>query len=126
MHVDPLRVNYRQLIEKSGQRSSSYIEVVPLKHGHLMNIAYVEAADRNTAAIKIQSIFRSFKERRFAELAAKQQAFFEAKAIAVQEMKDALVLEFRTREASTGMGRMKWDGKCNNHLYKRIALNFVV
>lgn len=108
---DPIRVDYRQLIRKNAHGSNSYMNVEALYHGHLMNVKYVETNDRSNAAIKIQSIVRSFRERRFADSAAKSQAFDDAKALAIQEVKNRLIAEFREREASSGMARMKWDAQ---------------
>lgn len=123
---DPLRVDYRQMIKKGPSKPQSYLQVEPLTHGHLNNLQYIEMVDRETAATKIQSLFRSYKERRFAEMAAKIRAFEEAKALAIQEVKTNLIAEFRTREASSGMGRMKWDAQVRLQQGKLRALGEVV
>ena len=108
---DPLRVDYRAMINKGARKSSGYIQVEALDHGHLLNLRFVEGVDKCEAALRIQNLYRSFRERRYAEYRARQQAFVEAKTIAVKGMKDNLVAEFRLRESSSGMGRMKWDAQ---------------
>lgn len=123
---DPLRVDYRQMIKKGPSKPQAYLQVEPLHHGHLTNLQFTEENDRNEAATRIQSLYRSYKERRFAEVAAKRRAFEEAKALAVLEVKNNLIAEFRARESGSGMARMKWDAQVRLQQGKLRALGEVV
>lgn len=106
---DPLRPDYSKLIFQPAQVSSFF--VVPLDHGHLMNLEYVRQQHEYQAALKVQSRFRSFRARKMAELEAKHQAFEEAKEMARKEMKIKIVKEYKKRESGSGMGKMKWDAQ---------------
>lgn len=106
---DPLKPDYTRFIAKPKKKKSNKID--PLYHGHLENIAFVTLRLKTEAATLIQSVFRSFRERRIAELAARKQAFLEAKAQALKEMRNKVVREFRKRESGSGVGKMKWDAQ---------------
>jgi hypothetical protein len=49
----------------------------------------------NKGIMRLQAIFRSINDRKIAELAARYQAFQEAKAVALKEMKAKVVREFK-------------------------------
>lgn len=106
---DPLRPDYSRYVIALGKTSKSLI--IPLSHGHLSNSSYVNMQIKIKAAIVIQGLIRSHRARKIAELAAKYQAFMEAKEMALKEMKATIIREFKKREASTGMGKMKWDAQ---------------
>jgi hypothetical protein len=73
---DPLRADYSQFLgDKSKKKSKHFIE--PLDHGHLNNIAFIQLRKEIDAAIRIQSVFRTRKEIKRAELIARKQAFNE-------------------------------------------------
>jgi hypothetical protein len=95
--------------DKSKKKTKTLVE--PLDHGHLNNIAFIEIKKQTDAAIRIQSIYRTRKEIRRAELVARKQAFHEAREIALREMKEKVVKEFKAREVGTGVGKMKWDAQ---------------
>lgn len=61
--------------------------------------------------MRIQSLFRSRRDRRIAEVAAKRQAFTEAQEYAAAEMKKKIMEEFRNRETGFGVGKLKWDAQ---------------
>jgi hypothetical protein len=106
---DPLRADYAKFIEKPGKVNKYRVD--PLFHGHIGNSVYVKAKERTSAAIRIQAVFRSFQDRKIAAVAARYGAFMEAKAAAIREMKMKVIKEFKKREASKGMGKMKWDAQ---------------
>jgi hypothetical protein len=106
---DPYKADYTRFITKPSKKARSLIQ--PLVHGHLMCLTYQVDKQRTEAAIKIQSVMRSYAERKLAELAAKKQAYGEAREAAVKEMKEKVVKEFKKRESGTGVGKMKWDAQ---------------
>lgn len=106
---DPLKPDYTKFLTKPKKKKKSNIE--PLYHGYLSNPEFLDTRTRIEAVVLIQSVYRSYRERRVAELAARKQAFLEAKEVAMKEMRDKVVREFRKREASGGVGKMKWDAQ---------------
>eukprot|EP01038_Epipyxis_sp_PR26KG_P005892 gene5892-8130_t len=104
---DNLRTDYTKFLSKPKDDKMHKIE--PLYHGHLSNFMYLEECKRINAAIKIQSVFRSYQDKKIAALAAKHLAFSEAKVSALKEMKLRIIKEFKKRESNKGMGKMKWD-----------------
>jgi hypothetical protein len=106
---DPLTMDYSKFIQAPTKKVRTGIP--PLDHGHLHNVQYILNRSRDDAATKIQSMARAVIERKTADLAAKYQAFMEAKEMAIQEMRDKVVKEFRKRENATGVAKMKWDAQ---------------
>jgi hypothetical protein len=106
---DPHRPDYSRFVETKQAKKRSSVD--PLMHGHLNNRLYVEEEEELHAVVKIQSLFRSRRDRRIAEIAAKQQAFGEAKECAINEMKKKIMEEFRNRETGFGVGKLKWDAQ---------------
>jgi hypothetical protein len=110
---DPLRANYTKFLVKPKKKDQTRVD--PLDHGHLMNLHYLQDRKAVAAAIKLQAIFRSFQDRKVAELAARHAAYEQARAAALKEMKAKVLKEFRKREAGKGMGKMKWDAQVHIH-----------
>lgn len=106
---DPNCADYSRYIQQPSKKIKSGIP--PLDHGHLSNFQWVENRLQTDAIVKIQALMRAISERKLAELAAKYQAFMEAKDMAVSEMRDRVMKEFRKRENVGGVGKMKWDAQ---------------
>jgi len=106
---DPLRANYTKFLVKPKKKDKFRVD--PLEHGHLMNLNYMQDRKEVAAAVRLQSIFRSFQDRKVADLAARHAAYEKAKTTALKEMKAKVLKEFRKREAGKGMGKMKWDAQ---------------
>jgi hypothetical protein len=106
---DPYKADYTRFITKPSKKAKQLIQ--PLNHGHLMCLSYQKQRHRTEAATYIQSVVRSFAERKLAEMAAKKQAYAEARETATKEMRDKVVREFKKRESGSGVGKMKWDAQ---------------
>ena len=106
---DPLETDYSKF--KKNLEKKSHSNVVPLDNGHLVYRKDLDDRNRSHAATIIQTVIRAFVQRRAAEREAKQQAFFQAKATAMEDMKAKVLLEFKKREASDGTAKMKWDAQ---------------
>ncbi len=117
--VDPNRTNYQKFIKKVKKASDS--EVVPVDTGHLMNVLVYQDRIRNQCALKIQTIIRAYLQRRKAEIEAKKQAFRQARKLALLEMKEKVLKEFKRREAFEGTAKMKWDAQVRSY-YKFLVL----
>ena len=115
---DPLRANYTKFLVKPKAKDKTRVD--SLEHGHLGNLHYAGVLKDTQAAIRLQSIFRSFQDRKVAELAARHAAYLEAKTTALKEMKTKVLKEFRKREAGKGMGKMKWDAQVPRYKCRRI------
>lgn len=90
---DPLIADYTKFYIK--QSFKEPYRVPPLDNGHLINITLLENRVMNKGIMRLQAIFRSINDRKIAELAARYQAFQEAKAVALKEMKAKVVREFK-------------------------------
>jgi len=90
---DPLIADYTKFYIK--QSIKEPYRVPPLDNGHLTNITFLENRVMNKGIMRLQAIFRSINDRKIAELAARYQAFQEAKAVALKEMKAKVVREFK-------------------------------
>lgn len=121
---DPLINDYTKYYLKKTKTET--FRIPPLDHGHLMNWKFIESRTQYYAAIKIQALLRSINDRKKAELAARYQAFQEAKAAAMKEMKSKVIKEFKKREAGKGMGKMKWDAEVRIKQAKLRTLGQVV
>lgn len=106
---DPNKVDYNKFIVKPVKVAKLRLD--PLRHGHLNNVNYILDQMKNDAATKLQSLYRSFRGRKVSELAVKHRAFMDAKEMAMKEMKNKIMTEFKNREAGTGVGKMKWDAQ---------------
>jgi hypothetical protein len=106
---DPNRPDYSRYVKMKQTKKMTLVE--PLSHGHLNNCDYVRRNKEILAAIRLQAMFRARRDRRVAEGLAKKQAFLEAKMFAIKEMKKVITDEFRTREGSSGVGKLKWDAQ---------------
>ena len=106
---DPLKPDYSRYMAKEKKKYRSTIP--PLEHGHLHNSKFINDVRREEAATKIQAMLRAHRDRKMSELAAKKQAFQDARDQANEQMKNKIVLEFKKREDLTGMAKMKWDAQ---------------
>jgi len=106
---DPLKPDYSRYMAKEKKKYRSTIP--PLDHGHLHNSKWVNDRHAEEAVIKIQAMVRAHRDRVMAELAAKKQAFQDARDQANEQMKAKIVREFKKREDLTGMPKMKWDAQ---------------
>lgn len=106
---DPNRPDYSRYVKTKQAKKRSLVD--PLSHGHLNNCDYIRMNKEKFAAVRLQAMFRAHRDRRVAEIAAKKQAFEEAKLFAIKEMKKVITDEFRTRESSSGVGKLKWDAQ---------------
>lgn len=119
---DPLKPDYSLFIQKSQSKKSSRVD--PLFHGHLMNVNYVEKYTRHEAAVLIQSLWRCIRDMKVAERAAKKAAFMESLNLALKEMKEKIVKEFRRREENTGVAKQRWDSQvCVPSAPNRISIH---
>jgi hypothetical protein len=106
---DPHRPDYSRYIVKKEAKKRSL--VIPLLHGHLNNSEYLRENEQLASVKLLQALFRSRRDRKIAEIAAKKQAFEEAKMFAINEIKKTVMEEFRAREAGGGVGKLKWDAQ---------------
>ena len=108
---DTNKTDYSKFLMKIKKSGSKRVTPLSSYHNYYVNVMYNISTIKNNAAIKIQAMIRSNKDRKKAELASKRQAFFQAKDMAINEMKNKILSEFRKREILTGMGKMKWDAQ---------------
>jgi hypothetical protein len=106
---DPLQTDYSKFKKSLAKKSHS--NVVPLDNGHLVYRKDLDDRVKCQAATVLQTMIRASLQRRAAEREAKQQAFFQAKNTAMEDMKAKVLLEFKKREASDGTVKMKWDAQ---------------
>ena len=106
---DPLQPDYSRYMAKEKKKYRSTIP--PLDHKHLMRWKVNDDRVREESVVKIQAMVRAHKDRKMAELAARKQAFTDARNMATKEMKAKVVREFKKRESLTGVGKMKWDAQ---------------
>ncbi|CAN0309460.1 unnamed protein product, partial [Ectocarpus sp. 12 AP-2014] len=106
---DPLKPDYSRFLHSEKKRSFS--NAVSLRHGHLGNLSHWRDTVRIKAVTKIQNLFRGRLARQAAERMAKKQAFFCARAMAVEDTRQRIAAEIWKREAASGVGRLKWDAK---------------
>jgi hypothetical protein len=106
---DPLKPDYSRFMEKVTKKYRA--TVPPLDHGHLHYKEYLNERELHETATKFQSIFRAHQDRAEAEMAAKRKAFDDAKEMAIKELKAKIMREFKKREATTGMQKIKWDAQ---------------
>ena len=104
---DPLKPDYSRYMAKEKKKYRATI--APLDHGHLSSTEFMLDTVKKEAVTKIQAVVRARRDRQMAELAAKKQAFYDARDQANEAMKQKIVLEFKKREDLTGMPKMKWD-----------------
>jgi hypothetical protein len=106
---DPLQADYSKFRKSLEKKSNS--NVVPLDNGHLVYRKDLLDCVQSHAATVIQTMVRASQQRREAEREAKQQAFFQAKTTAMEDMKAKVLREFKKREATEGTAKMKWDAQ---------------
>ena len=104
---DPNKPDYSKFLPKKSRRVQS--NVVPLDHGHLANLTSHHKDILFRSAKKLQNVYRGRQARARAEELAKREAFYAARGIAVEGMKEKVAGEFRKRESGKGIARMKWD-----------------
>lgn len=107
--VDPLRTDYSKFFAKKEKKSSYYVK--PLDNGMYTNSEYYSEAARIRSIIKIQSFVRTILNKKLAEKESRRLAYMEAKVAVVKQLKNRILKEFQQREASKGMGKMKWDAE---------------
>ncbi len=108
---DPNKTDYSKFLMKIKKSGSKRVTPLSSYHNYYVNVMHNILATKTNAAIKIQAMIRSNKDRKKAELASKRQAFFQAKDMAINEMKNKILNEFKKRETLTGMAKMKWDAQ---------------
>lgn len=106
---DPMKPDYSRYMAKEKKKYRSTIP--PLDHGHLHYSKWINNRHAEEAVTKIQAMVRAHRDRVMAELAAKKQAFQDARDQANDQMKAKIVREFKKREDLTGMPKMKWDAQ---------------
>lgn len=106
---DPMKPDYSRFMEKTKKKYRATI--APLDHGHLHHKDFINNRAIYEHAAKLQSIVRAHQDRHEAEMAAKRKAFDDAKEMAIRELKAKIMREFKKREATTGMGKIKWDAQ---------------
>ena len=116
---DPLKADYSRYFNRSKDKGEV---IVPLDVGHLKSIKhYTEKVVHELAAVKIQSMIRARFGRKTANIAAKRQAYREARDAAIDEMKERVLEEFKKKEATTGASKMKWDAQVKSRQNKLTA-----
>ena len=106
---DPMQADYSRFMEKTKKKYRATI--APLDHGHRHHKGFIHDRMVYEYASKLQSIVRAHQDRHEAEMAAKRKAFDDAKEMAIKELKAKIMREFKKREATTGMGKIKWDAQ---------------
>ena len=104
---DPLKADYSKFQTKKRRRVTT--NVIPLEHGHLTNLSDYRSTTMMRAAKKLQNIYRGKQARKRANDLAKRDAFYNARDIAIEEMKKKVAAEFEKRENQGGVAKMKWD-----------------
>jgi len=104
---DPNKADYSKFLPKKKRRVTS--NVIPLEHGHLTNLTNYRDSTMLKAANRLQNVYRGKLARKRAEDLAKKEAFFAARDIAIEEMKEKIAAEFKKKENETKVAKMKWD-----------------
>jgi len=104
---DPNKADYSKFLPKKKRRVTS--NVVPLEHGHLTNLTNYRDTTMLKAANRLQNVYRGKLARQRAEDLAKKEAFYAARDIVIEEMKEKVAAEFKKKENETKVAKMKWD-----------------
>ncbi|RHY34943.1 hypothetical protein DYB32_000562 [Aphanomyces invadans] len=108
---DPLKADYSKYLKF--RRSKVLSNVVSLDHACFKNLIVYRTEVAERAAIRLQTTWRAKKGRYDATMAARKQAFYHAKGMALKEARESVENEWRRQDAvtETTMDKMKFDAK---------------
>ena len=107
---DPTKPDYSKYMPKEKDAIFDS-KMRPLKHNLYGNVVVHNNYVALKMALRIQCAYRSKKARKTTNLAAKAQAFYSAKKIALVESETAIRKEYADLEALEGLSRVRWDAK---------------